>query len=155
MVLWKKRGYSEWDGLWCIYGCPSSAHELVDHGDITVLWGVCQHPIDLSDGAAERHEAAYPERVRRQIYGDVAEPAESLSEPLEIQRRDEERGSPWIDRLKRTDDSRRKPVVKVSGIELDYLSDAVAAIPNDETIVSSGASDSAGYDFSRRPITEE
>jgi len=37
-----------------------------------------------------------------------------------------------------TDDPRRKPVVKVSGIELDYLAEVVAALPHDDSIVSSG-----------------
>ena len=100
-VVWRRTGWPDAsEHMWCVYGCPSRPWTLTDYGDHRVLWGACQHPIDLSDGAAERHAAAYPERVRRQVFGDLVEPAEGLSESPDLPRRGGERGSLWS-RLKR------------------------------------------------------
>lgn len=57
--------FDSWDplavGAWCIYGCPSDPAML----DVSrVLWAVCGHPTDLSDGASARHHAAWPTSER-------------------------------------------------------------------------------------------
>lgn len=52
-------------GYWCIYGDPCSPATLRDHAGCLVLWGTCRHPVDLTDGAAARHEFAYRERAAR------------------------------------------------------------------------------------------